>query len=73
MTRGLRFDLSRRGLLKSWTTAGLTAGLGALLGARRVAANRGARHGGMGTVGVVDPARNGFDPHALLTDWDTGR
>ncbi len=40
MTRGLRFDLSRRGLLKGWTTAGL----GALLGARRAAANPGARH-----------------------------
>ena len=24
------------------------------------------------TVGAVDDARNGFDPHALLTDWDTG-
>ena len=26
----------------------------------------------MTTVGEVDHARNGFDPHALLTDWDTG-
>lgn len=23
-------------------------------------------------VGAVDPARNGFDPHAILTDWDVG-
>lgn len=30
-------------------------------------------HGGMTTVGEVDHARNGFDPHVLLTDWDTGR
>jgi FtsP/CotA-like multicopper oxidase with cupredoxin domain len=29
-------------------------------------------HGGMITVGEVDAARNGFDPQALLTDWDTG-
>lgn len=29
-------------------------------------------HGGNSTVGRVDPARNGFDPHAILTDWDTG-
>jgi FtsP/CotA-like multicopper oxidase with cupredoxin domain len=25
------------------------------------------------TVGDVDSARNGFDPAALLTDWDTGK
>src|SRR3546814_14984135 len=24
------------------------------------------------TVGEVDHARNGFDPHSILTDWDTG-
>jgi FtsP/CotA-like multicopper oxidase with cupredoxin domain len=29
-------------------------------------------HGDMITVGVVDNARNGFDPTALLTDWETG-
>ena len=26
----------------------------------------------MSTVGEVDHARNGFDPHEILTDWDTG-
>lgn len=31
-----------------------------------------AMHDGMMTVGEVDAARNGFDPHAVLTDWDTG-
>ena len=31
-----------------------------------------ATHGGMVTVGEVDDARNGFDPHTILTDWDTG-
>lgn len=29
-------------------------------------------HGAMITVGEVDNARNGFDPTAMLTDWDTG-
>ncbi|WP_246777260.1 hypothetical protein [Microvirga sp. VF16] len=29
-------------------------------------------HGNMITVGDVGSARNGFDPTALLTDWDTG-
>jgi len=29
-------------------------------------------HGGMTTVGRVNHKRNGFDPHKLLTDWDTG-
>jgi manganese oxidase len=29
-------------------------------------------HGGSMTVGEVDHARNGFDPYAMLTDWDTG-
>jgi FtsP/CotA-like multicopper oxidase with cupredoxin domain len=28
--------------------------------------------GAMMTVGEVDNARNGFDPHALLTDWERG-
>src|SRR3546814_15519921 len=26
----------------------------------------------MATVGTVDHAANGFDPHEVLTDWDTG-
>ena len=29
-------------------------------------------HGGHGTVGEVDHARNGFDPHTMLTDFDYG-
>lgn len=32
----------------------------------------GMAHGAMTTVGEVDHARNGFDPHHILTDWDTG-
>ncbi len=30
-------------------------------------------HGGMMTVGAVDNAANGFDPVAMLTDWDLGQ
>lgn len=29
-------------------------------------------HGDLGVVGEVDHARNGFDPTAMLTDWDFG-
>ncbi len=29
-------------------------------------------HDGMTTPGAVDHARNGFDPHDILTDWDRG-
>jgi FtsP/CotA-like multicopper oxidase with cupredoxin domain len=29
-------------------------------------------HGAMMSVGDVDNGRNGFDPAAMLTDWDTG-
>ena len=29
-------------------------------------------HGGLGTVGTVNHARNGFDPHHILTDFDRG-
>lgn len=31
-----------------------------------------AAHAGFGMVGRVDPARNGFDPVRILTDWDYG-
>ena len=34
---------------------------------------RGMAHGSMTTVGLVDHYRNGFDPTAMLTDWETGR
>jgi FtsP/CotA-like multicopper oxidase with cupredoxin domain len=32
----------------------------------------GVTHGNMITVGDVDNSRNGFDPTAMLTDWETG-
>jgi FtsP/CotA-like multicopper oxidase with cupredoxin domain len=34
--------------------------------------NAPANHHAMTTVGDVDHARNGFDPHAILSDFDTG-
>ena len=37
------------------------------------AMDHGGLHGGMDVVGEVDHERNGFDPHELLTDWDTGQ
>ena len=50
------------------------------MAARRAAARQGRtpgaeapmNHGGLGTVGTVDHVRNGFDPAALLTDFDGG-
>ncbi len=63
--------------------SGLAAGGLPLLGATPAAAQAGgssspAAHssvhaiGAMTTVGTVDAVRNGFDPHDMLTDWDTG-
>src|SRR5687767_2344962 len=74
--------ISRRGML--W--GGLAAAGGAAVTARsalgqtdhsahagHIASTAGGHsHGGMTTVGDVDPARNGFDPTAMLTDWDGG-
>ena len=37
-----------------------------------VATAHAADHGGMGTVGQVDHAANQFNPHEILTDFDTG-
>ena len=69
------FDAARRRLLAG-------GGLGALVGSLLPAPARGAGKGGMladerftgmTTVGSVDPAFNGFDPHDILSDWDGGR
>ncbi len=58
----LKTSLSRRALFGS----ALAAGTGS-----RVLA--GVTHDGqMTTSGQVDNNRNGFDPHVMLTDWDTG-
>ena len=50
------------------------AAQGSLATDRGVATDHGSlqHDGGMMTVGDVDAVRNGFDPTAMLTDWDTG-
>jgi FtsP/CotA-like multicopper oxidase with cupredoxin domain len=71
--------LDRRRFLKSTAALGALGGAAAL-GGREVVAAQGdshsridhSGHGGMGVVGEVDHARNGFDPHSLLTDFDYG-
>ena len=77
-----RFALSRRNFLK---TSGFgLAGLAGLIGLRygQQSAPHAASaphqtehemgHGMAGTVGTVDHAANGFDPHEILYDWDLG-
>ncbi len=70
--------LSRRAMLG----AGLTVAGGTAIAVMRASAHthvadpaaaphHGA-HGAMMTVGQVDYARNGFDPSAMLTDWERG-
>ena len=72
--------VSRRELLRTGGAGAAAVVGGGLLGRmvqasetppRRVAQAHGA-HGPMGTVGVVDHARNGFDPSQILYDFDTG-
>ena len=50
--------------------------LGGIAGARYAAgetsANKHRKHHDNRVMGKVDHARNGFDPHELLTEWDTG-
>ncbi|WP_138431764.1 multicopper oxidase domain-containing protein [Fodinibius saliphilus] len=36
-------------------------------------AHPGVDHNGMTAIGKVDHEKNGFDPHEMLTDWDTGK
>jgi FtsP/CotA-like multicopper oxidase with cupredoxin domain len=87
MRSWLRDSLSRRRILWGGLAAASGSALGAIAargqtphaghGAAAATpsasppAHRGA-HGNMITVGEVDSTRNGFDPTALLTDWDTG-
>jgi len=62
MVNWLKILLSRRALLGAALSTGLL---------RPAFAQT--KHGGsMSTKGEVDHQRNGFDPHDLLTDWDTG-
>ncbi|MGH8934636.1 MAG: multicopper oxidase domain-containing protein [Egibacteraceae bacterium] len=79
--------LARRRFLRGLGAAGLAGGAGALAsqGQSRARAapsgghgdshgnpNMAMAHGGLGAVGTVDHARNGFTPYQLLTEFDTG-
>lgn len=72
--------INRKNFLKSGLFAGISTIIGSMLfGNDRGSANEAAKnpvqgidHDAMGAVGQVDHERNGFDPHEMLTDWETG-
>ena len=84
----LREQLNRRAVLAGGLAAAGTSALGATgalgqtdhsahsatpaVDAPNAASDHANAHGAMVTVGEVDSARNGFDPTAMLTDWETG-
>ncbi len=83
----LRDKISRRSLLAGGLAAagGTAISTSGALGQSQHAGHAGAvvteaapasahlaAHGAMITVGDVDNERNGFDPSAMLTDWETG-
>ena len=71
--------LDRRRFLKRTAALGALGGA-TVLGGKEIVAAQGhthggidhSAHGGLGVVGEVDHARNGFDPHEILTDFDYG-
>ena len=66
-------DFSRRkflGAAAAMPLPAMAAGLPA--GAQETAAHGGHDRGANIVVGEVDYVKNGFDPHAILTDWDAG-
>jgi FtsP/CotA-like multicopper oxidase with cupredoxin domain len=81
-----RHHVSRRGMLSAGLAAGGASVVAALSSGRHATAqgvhgdhgreavrvDAHPAHGKMVTVGEFDSARNGFDPMAMLTDWDTG-
>ncbi len=84
----MRFDHSRRTILGLLAAPLGAAGLSRIVGAARAqehsgqgAATHAEAHGahaydpnhGNRMVGSVDHVRNGFDPYAMLTDWDVGK
>jgi FtsP/CotA-like multicopper oxidase with cupredoxin domain len=86
MRRWIAQRLSRRGVLSGGALAAGGAALAGLTRAPGVLAQGShphpapaakapalhQAHGNMIVVGEVDHSKNGFDPTALLTDWDTG-
>ncbi|MFQ5409174.1 MAG: multicopper oxidase domain-containing protein [Anaerolineales bacterium] len=70
-----RRDFIKAGLVSAAGLAGAAATAyrpPAEAGARPATQNDHSSHDGMGTVGRVDNEFNGFDPHAMLSDWATG-
>ncbi len=85
MPRDSMFWFSRLLTRRNFLGAGIAASGGALLPANAVGAagavnasvghsklSKHNNHGANSVVGSVDHDRNGFDPIAMLTDWDTG-
>jgi FtsP/CotA-like multicopper oxidase with cupredoxin domain len=66
-------EFSRRRFLGTAAALPLPAMAASLpAGAQETAVHGGHGQGGNIVVGEVDYAKNGFDPHAILTDWDAG-
>jgi len=66
-------ELNRRRFLRTAAVLPLPAmGVSLPAGAQGTAAHGGHDQGGNIVVGEVDHVKNGFDPHAILTDWDAG-
>ncbi len=67
------FELNRRRFLRTAAVLPLPAMAATLpAAAQGTAAHGGHDQGENIVVGEVDHAKNGFDPHAMLTDWDAG-
>jgi FtsP/CotA-like multicopper oxidase with cupredoxin domain len=71
--------LDRRRFLKRVGAAGALSGAAVLAGRDLVSGQTPhsgvghlGLHGGLGPIGRVNYARNGFDPHVILTDFDPG-
>jgi len=78
-----RVQLSRRDFLKAGAISGGLATTAAAAARRQLLTDGGLApmgqmgddhgHSGFGAVGRVDHEANGFDPHAMLYDWDYGQ
>ncbi|MDX1672208.1 MAG: multicopper oxidase domain-containing protein, partial [Balneolaceae bacterium] len=77
------FKFDRKTFLKSGLITGATSLLGSIFAHTtfgqekqdqpKKMPHKSESHGAMSTVGQVDHRRNEFDPHDILTDWDTGK
>lgn len=68
-----RRSLIGAGLLSAGAWLGQRFSQGALAQGLESSATSSPHTGGMTTVGEVDHAKNGFDPHEMLTQWNTGK